>query len=115
MPIRHDGSGRRWVEMEVLVPGTPEQVWRAMATGPGNTAWFTATRIDERVGGALHFDFGANGSSTGEVTTWEPPLRFEYVERDWAEGAPPVATRSPSRQAAGSASCAWSTRSSPGG
>lgn len=30
MPIRKDDSGRRWVEMEVLVPGTPEQVWDAI-------------------------------------------------------------------------------------
>jgi uncharacterized protein YndB with AHSA1/START domain len=92
MAIEHDGSGTRWVEMAVVVPGTAEQVWRAMATGPGNTAWFTATTIDERVGGAIRFDFGPNGTGAGEVTTWEPPHRFGYVERDWAEDAPPVAT-----------------------
>lgn len=92
MPIKKDGSGKRWVEMELIAPGTPEQVWQAMATGPGNTAWFTRTAIDERVGGTIHFDFGPNGQSKGEVTVWEAPLRFGYVERDWAEGAPPVAT-----------------------
>ena len=92
MPLKKDGTGRRWVEMELVVPGTPEQVWQAMATGPGTTAWFTRATIDERVGGTVRFDFGPNGSSTGEVTTWEPPLRFGYVERDWSEGAPPVAT-----------------------
>jgi uncharacterized protein YndB with AHSA1/START domain len=92
MPLKKDDNAKRWVEMELLVPGTPEQVWQAMATGPGNTAWFTTTRIDERVGGTIYFDLGPNGSSTGEVTIWEPPLRFGYVEREWAEGAPPVAT-----------------------
>ncbi|WP_149193116.1 SRPBCC family protein [Luteimonas suaedae] len=92
MPIKKDESGKRWVEMELLVPGTPEQVWQAMATGAGNSAWFTRTEIEERVGGTLHFDLGAMGSSTGEVTAWEPPLRFGYVERDWSDGAPPVAT-----------------------
>lgn len=92
MPIKKDGSGKRWVEMELIVPGTPEQVWQTIATGPGNTAWFTPTTIEERVGGAIRFDFGANGDSKGEVTVWEPPSRFGYVERDWAEGAPPVAT-----------------------
>lgn len=92
MPIKKDGSGKRWVEMELIVPGTPEQVWQAMATGPGNTAWFTRTTIDEHVGGTIHFIFGPNGESKGEVTAWEPPFRFGYVERDWAEGAPPVAT-----------------------
>ncbi|WP_407351203.1 SRPBCC family protein [Luteimonas sp. R10] len=92
MPIKKDKSGKRWVEMELLVPGTPEQVWQAMATGAGNSAWFTRTEIEEHVGGTIHFDLGAMGSSTGEVTAWEPPLRFGYVERDWSEGAPPVAT-----------------------
>jgi uncharacterized protein YndB with AHSA1/START domain len=92
MPIKRDETGKHWVEMELLVPGTPEQVWQAMATGPGNTAWFTKASIEERVGGALQFDFGPMGSTKGEVTAWEPPRRFGYVERDWAEGAPPVAT-----------------------
>lgn len=92
MPIKKDETGKRWVEMELIVPGTPEQVWQAIATGPGNSSWFTKTTIDEHVGGTIHFDMGENGESKGEVTAWEPPLRFGYVERDWAEGAPPLAT-----------------------
>lgn len=92
MPIKKDGTGKRWVEMELVVPGTPGQVWQALATGPGNSAWFTKAAIDERVGGEVRFDFGLNGSAAGEVTTWEPPKTFGYVERDWSEGAPPVAT-----------------------
>lgn len=92
MPIKKDETGKRWVEMEVLVPGTPEQVWRAVATGAGNTGWFTRTEIEEHVGGAVRFDFGPMGSSSGEVTDWAPPHRLGYVERDWSEGAPPVAT-----------------------
>lgn len=92
MPIKTDGTGRRWVEMELLVPGTPEQVWHAMATGPGYTAWFVKSEVEPRVGGTLRFDFGQGATSTGEVTTWEPPYRFGYVERDWEQGAPPVAT-----------------------
>lgn len=92
MPIKKDGTGKRWVEMEFIAPGTPEQLWEAMATGAGNSAWFATTEIEERVGGALRFDFGPMGSSSGEVTVWEPPHRFGYIERDWSEGAPPVVT-----------------------
>lgn len=92
MPIKKDGSGKRWVEMELIVPGSPEQVWQTIATGGGNSAWFTKAEIGEHVGGKIQFDFGPNGSSTGEVTHWEPPARFAYVERDWGEGAPPLAT-----------------------
>ncbi|WP_395307300.1 SRPBCC domain-containing protein [Mycobacterium sp. AMU20-3851] len=91
MPV-HEDDEKRWVEMELVVPGTPEQVWQAIATGPGNTAWFTRTTIEENVGGTIEFDFGPNGSSNGEVTQWEPPYRFGYVERDWCDDAPPVAT-----------------------
>jgi uncharacterized protein YndB with AHSA1/START domain len=96
MPLKRDDSGRRWVEMEFLVPGTPEQVWQAVATGPGMSAWFTTTQIEERVGGAISFDFGDENCgadvSSGKVTTWDPPVRLEYEEYGWNGDAPPVAT-----------------------
>lgn len=92
MPIKTDESGKRWVEMHFLVPGTPEAVWQAMATGPGNTAWFAKAAIEERVGGALSFTFGPDMGTKGEVTAWEPPHKFGYVEREWMPGAPPVET-----------------------
>jgi uncharacterized protein YndB with AHSA1/START domain len=91
MPIKKDGTGKRWVEMELLIPGTPEQVWRTMA-GDGNAAWFTKADIEDRVGGGLRLDFGQGNVSSGLVTAWEPPHRFGYVEPNWADGAPPVAT-----------------------
>ena len=84
MPLRKDDSGRRWIEMEFLVPGTPEQVWQAIATGPGMSAWFTPTTVDEKVGGDIRFDFGADScgenTSSGTVTEWQPPVRFAYEE-----------------------------------
>lgn len=96
MPLKKDDSGRRWVEMEFLVPGTPEQVWQAIATGPGMSAWFTPTTVDERVGGAIAFDFGAENCgaevSRGKVTQWDPPVRFGYEEYGWSGDAPPVGT-----------------------
>lgn len=96
MPTKKDDSGRRWVEMEFLVPGTPEQVWQAIATGSGMSAWFTPTTVDERVGGAITFDFGDQNcdapSPPGVVTAWEPPARFAYEEPGWNGDAPPLAT-----------------------
>ncbi|MFN3005679.1 SRPBCC family protein [Mycolicibacterium wolinskyi] len=96
MPLKKDDSGRRWVEMEFLVPGTPEQVWQAIATGPGMSAWFTPTTVEEHVGGAITFDFGdadcGDPSPPGVVTGWEPPVRFAYEEPGWNGDAPPVAT-----------------------
>jgi hypothetical protein len=32
---KKEASGRRSVQVEVEVPGTPEEVWQAIATGPG--------------------------------------------------------------------------------
>ena len=55
MPVKKDETGRRYVEAEVEVPGTPEEVWQAIATGPGVTSWFVPTRVEERVGGGASF------------------------------------------------------------
>ena len=45
MPVRIDASGRRSVQAEAEVPGTPEEVWQAIATGPGISSWFVPTEI----------------------------------------------------------------------
>ncbi|MGE2731973.1 SRPBCC family protein [Mycolicibacterium vaccae] len=92
MTVKNDGEGRRWVDMEFLVPGSPEQVWDAIATGPGMSAWFTPTTVDEKVGGAIEFDFGGGAVSSGVITDWDPPVRLEYEEHGWSGDAPPVAT-----------------------
>ncbi|WKN48907.1 SRPBCC domain-containing protein [Nocardioides sp. Arc9.136] len=71
------------LEFSVEVPGTPEQVWQAIATARGMSAWFTPTTMEEREGGSLHFDMGPDMGSDGQVTAWEPPRRLVY-EEDWA-------------------------------
>ena len=91
MSVKTDASGRRSVELEFEVPGTPEQVWQAIATGPGISSWFVPAEVEEREGGAIVFHLGVMDSS-GVVTAWEPPRRFAYEERDWGENAPPLAT-----------------------
>ncbi|MBT0993798.1 SRPBCC domain-containing protein [Cellulomonas sp. DKR-3] len=71
------------LEFSVEVPGTPEQVWAAIATATGMSAWFLPTELDEREGGSLHFAMGPEMGSDGQVTGWDPPRRLEYQE-DWA-------------------------------
>ncbi len=71
------------LEFSVEVPGTPEQVWQAIATAKGMSAWFAPTELEEREGGALHFIMGPEMGSDGHVTGWDPPRRLEY-EEDWA-------------------------------
>lgn len=71
------------LEFSVEVPGTAEQVWQAIATAKGMTAWFLPTEMEEREGGALRFIMGPEMGSSGHVTGWEPPRRIVY-EEDWA-------------------------------
>ncbi|GAA4750145.1 SRPBCC domain-containing protein [Modestobacter marinus] len=71
------------LEFSVEVPGTPEQVWEAIATAKGMSAWFTQTEMEEREGGSLHFTMGPEMGSDGRVTGWDPPRRLVY-EEDWA-------------------------------
>jgi uncharacterized protein YndB with AHSA1/START domain len=84
----------RMVRVEVEVPATPEQVWEAIATGPGMSAWFVPAEVDGREGGAVVTSHGPFGDSHGVVTAWDPPHRFAYEEREWTDrdGAPPWAT-----------------------
>lgn len=71
------------LEFSVEVPGTPEEVWQAVATAVGMSAWFLPTELEEREGGAVHFSMGPDMGSDGHVTAWEPPRRLVY-EEDWA-------------------------------
>jgi uncharacterized protein YndB with AHSA1/START domain len=78
MPVKKDASGRRSVEAEVEVPGTPEEVWQAIATGPGISSWFVPSEVEEREGGKAVSHFAPDDSmdSAGKITTWSPPHRF---------------------------------------
>lgn len=85
-------DGRRIVEVSAELPGTPEDLWAAMATGPGISAWFVPTDVVEGVGGTVSFHLDQNMDSTGRITEWDPPRRLAYEEAGWMEGAPPLAT-----------------------
>ena len=84
MPIKKDGTGKRWVEMEFVVPGTPEQVWQAMATGPATRRGSPRPR-SKSGSAAVPLRFRPGRDLSGEVTTWEPPHRFGYVEATGAK------------------------------
>ena len=76
MSVKKDASGRRSVQVEVEVPGTPEQVWQAIATGPGVSSWFVPTEGEERVGGTVTAHFGPGMDSVATVTAWDQALRL---------------------------------------
>ncbi len=80
----------RSIELEVEVPGTPEEVWRAIATGPGITSWYVPHTVEEREGGAATASFGSAPEMqiSGRVVAWEPPHRIVF---DGGEGVPGLA------------------------
>ena len=60
MSVKQEANGRRSVQVEFEVPGTPEEVWQAIATGPGISSWFVPAEFEERDGKpvAVKFKFG---------------------------------------------------------
>ena len=93
MSVRKEPSGRRSVQVEVEVPGTPEEVWQAIATGPGISSWFVPTEFEERDGKpvAVKLNFGPGMESSSPVTAWDPPRRFTAESPGWMPGSPTVA------------------------
>ena len=78
----------RSIEVEVEVPGTPEEVWAAVATGPGIGSWFVPSTVEEREGGETVSQFGPGESMTvrGRVRVWDPPHRVVFDGGDEGEG-----------------------------
>src|SRR6266404_7420536 len=75
MSVKKEANGRRSVQIEIEVPGTPEEVWQAIATGPGISSWLLPAEFEERDGKpvALKLNFGPGMEPRSEVTAWEPP------------------------------------------
>jgi uncharacterized protein YndB with AHSA1/START domain len=97
MSVTTEASGRRSVQVEVDVPGTPEEVWQAIATGPGISSWFVPTTFEAHQGkpdgtpAAVTMNFGPGMVSRAVVTAWEPPRMFAAQGEGWG-GSPPMAT-----------------------
>lgn len=73
-------ADRTKIELEVEVPGTPEEVWQAIATGPGISSWYVPHQVEEREGGACTASFGEGPEMqvAGRVAAWEPPHRVVF-------------------------------------
>jgi uncharacterized protein YndB with AHSA1/START domain len=62
--------------LDAVVPATPEQVWDAIATGPGISSWYIGhTEID---GQQVRTSFGDDWLPTGNVTDATPPHHFAH-------------------------------------
>jgi uncharacterized protein YndB with AHSA1/START domain len=62
---------------EIQVAATPEQVWDAIATGPGVDAWFLG-RTEIEPGKSVRTEFPGGFTLDSKVTDWDPPHRLAY-------------------------------------
>ncbi|WP_330172162.1 SRPBCC domain-containing protein [Streptomyces sp. NBC_01498] len=64
------------IELETLLPASPEEVWEAIATGPGIDSWFMGrNEVEPREGGVAAMDTGGHREEA-VVTAYEPGRRF---------------------------------------
>ena len=79
-PVLDPDPQRRAIRLEIEVPGTPEEVWAAIATGPGISSWYVPHTVEERTGGTATASFGPGPEMQieGRVHAWEPPHRIVF-------------------------------------
>jgi uncharacterized protein YndB with AHSA1/START domain len=65
------------LDLSIDVAATPEQVWEAISTGPGISAWFMRADV---AGEHITFHHMPGGSSDADVTDREAPRRLRFVE-----------------------------------
>ncbi|MPZ25539.1 MAG: SRPBCC domain-containing protein [Micromonosporaceae bacterium] len=71
---------------EFTVNATPEQVWEAIATGPGIDSWFMGrNQVEPGPDGSVRTAFGGY-APVATVTAWEPPRRLAYGTGEAEDG-----------------------------
>ncbi|WP_406193041.1 SRPBCC domain-containing protein [Kitasatospora sp. NBC_01560] len=74
------------IELEAILPATPEQVWEAIATGPGIDSWFMGrNEVEPREGGIAAMATGGHREEA-VVTAHEPGKRFATRTAAAADG-----------------------------
>ena len=81
-------SDERSIELEVEVSGSPEDVWRAIATGPGISSWYVPHAVEEREGGTATASFGPEPEMqvSGRIAAWDPPHRVVFDGGEGVDG-----------------------------
>ena len=77
------------LELAVDVPGTLDDIWTAIATGPGMSSWYVPSTAEEHAGGSTTSRFGEGPEMlvSGRVAAWEPPRRVLFDGGDEATAA----------------------------
>ncbi len=94
MSVKQEANGRRSTQVEFEVAGTPDEVWQAIASGPGISSWFVPSEFEETDGKpvAVIYHFGPGMDIRGDITAWDPPRAFTAQQTESWGDAPPMAT-----------------------
>lgn len=70
---------------EAPVPASPEEVWEAIASGPGIDRWFLGNnRVEQGPGGVVATDFP--GIPATHIEVWDPPHRLVHANQPGEDG-----------------------------
>ena len=71
---------------EAEVPAEPDEIWAAIATGPGIDSWFMGrSDVQPGAGGSVRTVFGEYAPELA-VTAWDPAHRFSYRSGEAPDG-----------------------------
>jgi uncharacterized protein YndB with AHSA1/START domain len=74
------------IELETVLPAGPEEVWEAIATGPGIDSWFMGrNEVDPREGGICTMETGGHREEA-VITAYEPGKRLATRTATAADG-----------------------------
>lgn len=74
------------IELETTLPASPEQVWEAIATGPGVDSWFMGrNEVEAREGGVAAMDT-AGHREEAVIAAYEPGKRFATRTTEGEDG-----------------------------
>lgn len=75
------------ISKEIELAASPDQVWAAVATGPGHSSWFMGPYdIEPKEGGRITL-VGGPEFDAGTVTAWDPPRRFAHRSDETPDGS----------------------------
>lgn len=68
------------------IDATPEEIWQAIASGPGIDSWYMGrNEVEPGTGGAIRTAFGGY-TPEHSVTEWQPAKRLEYGSEPAPDG-----------------------------
>jgi uncharacterized protein YndB with AHSA1/START domain len=75
------------IAKDLEVDAGPEQIWEAIATGPGMDSWFMGrNEVEPREGGTTRWSIG-DYTAESTVTAWDPPRHFASRQTEAPDGS----------------------------